>query len=143
MEIYEKIYENATYNFYQKQFRKEKLEEMFTRKIREYCRKKEMERTIIEDNKIIFLKRVWTKMKEEKIRLHLHGRNISLSYRNWNKMIINNGLNLDKELMKIVLNRFIRKSYLDDIDQYRCNKYYFDLVKELKFDHRINDMKEM
>jgi archaeosine-15-forming tRNA-guanine transglycosylase len=44
------------YNFYHKQFGKEKLEKMFTQKIKEYYTKKEMERTIIEDNKIIFSK---------------------------------------------------------------------------------------
>jgi hypothetical protein len=143
MDIYERIYDNVTYNFYQKQFRKEKLEKMFTQSIKEYCRKKEMERTIIKDNKIIFSKSVWIKKKEEKIRLYLYGKNISLNYRNWNKMIIENGMNLDVESIKIVLNRVVRKSYLNVIDEYRCNEYYFDLAKEFKFDHRINDILEM
>jgi cell shape-determining protein MreC len=65
-----------------------------------------MEKTIIEDNKIIFSKSAWTKMKEEKIPLFLHGKVISLNYRNWNKMIINNGMNSDVKTMKVVLNKF-------------------------------------
>jgi hypothetical protein len=116
---------------------------MFTQKIKEYHKKKEMERMIIEDNKIIFSKCVWTKMKEEKTRLYLHGKNICLNYKNWNKLIINNRMNLDVKSMKVVLNKFIRKSYLDVIDEYRCNEYYFDLVKEIIFDYRLSDISTM
>jgi pantothenate kinase-related protein Tda10 len=58
MELYERFYENATYNFYQKQIRKEKSEKMPTQKIKIYNENKEMEKIIIEDNKIIFSKSV-------------------------------------------------------------------------------------
>jgi hypothetical protein len=82
-------------------------------------------------------------MKEEKIRLYLHEKIISLNYRNWNKMIINNLINHDVKSMKVVRNKFARKSYLVVIDEYRCNEFYFNLVKELKFDHRINEISKM
>jgi hypothetical protein len=57
-------------------------------------------------------------------------------------MNLNGKLNLDIRSMKILSEKFERKSFLDIIDDYRCNEYYIQLIKDCKIDKRINDMKE-
>jgi hypothetical protein len=44
--------------------------------------------------------------------------------------------------MRILFEKFERKSFLDVLDDYRCNEYYMQLLNEFKADNRIDEIRK-
>jgi predicted ATPase len=57
-------------------------------------------------------------------------------------MNLNKGISFDFETIQFLCSNFKRKSFLDKLDDYRCENNYMNKLWEYKFDSRIEQFEE-
>jgi hypothetical protein len=107
---------------------KKVLKEIFEKKIIKYYeeekKRREMEKLFIEDNKFIISKKMWSHLRKQKEKLYLNKKVFRFSEKNWNVMNLNKGTSFDFETIKFLCSSFKRRSFLDNLDEYRCEQNY-------------------
>jgi hypothetical protein len=105
---------------------------MFNTKIIEYHmnekKRKEMEKLFIKDNKFVISKKMWTHLRKQKDKLYSNKKVFRFSERNWNIMNLNKGISFDLETIRFLCNNFKRRSFLDRLDDYRCETNYMNIL---------------
>jgi hypothetical protein len=61
----------------------------------------------------------------------------------WNVMNLNKGTSFDFETIKFLCNNFKRRSFMDRLDDYRCEPNYLNKLKESELDNRIDEFEEI
>jgi hypothetical protein len=139
-------YEEKFTRFQNRKMIKKQLEVMFESKVIRYFeeekKRREMEKLFIKDNKFIISKKLWSHLRNQKEKLYLNKRVFRFNERNWNILNLNKGVSFDWETMGFLCNNFKRKSFLDRLDDYRCQINYINKLKEYKFDSRIELIEE-
>jgi hypothetical protein len=102
-----------------------------------------MEKLFIEDNKFINSKKMWSHLRKQKEKLYLNKKVFRFSEKNWNIMNLNKGTSFDLETIKFLCNNFKRKSFMDNLDEYRCEQNYLNRLREIKLDNRIDKLEEI
>jgi hypothetical protein len=104
---------------------------------------REMEKLFIEDNKFIISKKMWSHLRKQREKLYLNKKVFRLNEVNWNVMNINKGTSFDFETIKFLCNNFKRRSFMDRLDNYRCEPNYLNKLKESELDNRIDKIEEV
>jgi hypothetical protein len=55
-------------------------------------------------------------------------------------MNLNKGIPFDIDAIKFLCNNFKRKSFLDKLDDYRCEEQYMKKLKKCKFDNKFENL---
>jgi hypothetical protein len=106
-------------------------------------KRREMEKLFIDDNKFIISKKMWTYLRKQKGKLYFNKKVFRFSEKNWNIMNLNKGISFDIETIKFLCINDRRRSFLDRLDDYRCENHYINILKESEFDNRIESLKEV
>jgi hypothetical protein len=83
---------------------------------------------------------MWTYLRKPKDKLYSNKKIFRYSERNWNLMNLNKGISFDLETIKFLCSSFKRRSFLDRLDDYRCEKNYLDMLQENNLDSRITNL---
>jgi hypothetical protein len=86
---------------------------------------------------------MWSHLRKQKEKLYSNKKVFRSSEKNWNIMNLNKVISFDIETIKFLCNNFKRRSFLDMLDDYRCEKHYMKNWKKCRFDNRIENLEEI
>jgi hypothetical protein len=140
-------YEEKITRYRNREMAKRIMEASYKKKVIKYYeeerKRREMEKLFIEDNKFIISKKMWSHLRKQKEKLYLNKKVFRLNEKNWNIMNLNKGTLFDFETIKFLCNNFKRRSFMDRLDDYRCEQNYLNKLKESGLDNRIDQFEEI
>jgi hypothetical protein len=86
---------------------------------------------------------MWSHLREQKKKLYINKKVFRFNEKNWNIMNLNKGTSFDFQTIKFLCNNFKRRSFMDKLDDYRCESNYLNKLKESGLDNRIDNLEEI